>query len=318
MNDFLRSVARHTGAGVLHARGLQTIQVNLGLRCNMACRHCHVAAGPHRQESMTWQTMTEILDLVERSGCRLVDLTGGAPELHPEIRRFVTELRRKQVAVQVRTNLTVHTEPSVAGLAVFFSEQRVRLVGSMPCYLEQNVDLQRGTGTHARSLAALRILNGLGYGVDPGLPLDLVYNPGGPSLPPDQCRLEADYRRELQIRYGVVFTNLLTIANMPIGRFRADLRRQNREADYWNLLRAAFNPGTLEEVMCRNQISIGWDGTLYDCDFNLALGLGLAAVDKHVTHSDPRRLAERLIATGEHCFGCTAGSGSSCRGALVA
>ncbi len=318
MIDFMQEVVHHTGTPELHAAGISTIQVNVGLRCNLECSHCHVGSSPKRQEEMSWATMERILDLVERTGCRFVDLTGGAPELNPHIRRFVKALAKRKVQVQVRTNLTVLLEPEVAGMAEFFKDFQVGLVASMPCYLEKNVDAQRGEGVHADSIKTIRRLNALGYGVQAHLPLNLVYNPGGASLPPPQQRLEADYKRELSSRYGVSFSRLLTITNIPIGRFRADLRREGREEAYWELLRQSFNPSTLDGLMCRTQVSIGWDGTLYDCDFNLALNLPLQ-IDENPGGDldDPAGLGNRSVVTGAHCFACTSGSGSSCAGSLV-
>ncbi|MBF0623677.1 MAG: arsenosugar biosynthesis radical SAM protein ArsS [Magnetococcales bacterium] len=315
-NEFSSHVAQWTGSPDLVSHSVVTIQVNLGLRCNLECHHCHVGASPRRRESMSWATMEQVLALVTRSGCRRVDLTGGAPELNPHLREFITALTGQGATVQVRTNLAVHGEPEAAGLGEFFRDHRVQLVGSLPCYLEQNVDAQRGAGSYRQAIAALRRLNQLGYGLRDDLPLNLVYNPGGASLPPDQERLEQDYRRELQTRFGLIFTRLLTIVNMPIGRFRADLRNRGLEADYWRMLEQSFNPGTLEGLMCREQISVAWDGTLFDCDFNLALGLTLAP-PAHIQACDPGRLVGRPIVTGKHCLGCTAGRGSSCSGALA-
>ncbi|MBF0308289.1 MAG: arsenosugar biosynthesis radical SAM protein ArsS [Magnetococcales bacterium] len=317
LNTFLSHVDRHTGQPGLFCRDLELLQVNLGLRCNLECHHCHVAASPRRKEAMSREVMDQVLALSETSGCRKVDITGGAPELHPHFREFVTALHDRGLEIQVRTNLVVHLEAGMEWVAPLLRDLKVQLVGSMPCYLETNVTAQRGPGVYQGSIMAMRRLNELGYGRSADLRLDLVYNPGGPFLPPMQCRLEADYRRELHTRFGLDFTSLLTIANMPIGRFRADLRQQGREDQYRALLQDAFNPATLEGLMCRHQVSIAWDGTLYDCDFNLALGLPLATANR-LEECRPEVLAQRPIVTGDHCFGCTAGSGSSCRGALVA
>jgi radical SAM/Cys-rich protein len=248
----------------------------------------------------------------------LLDLTGGAPELNPGFQRLVREARRLGHRVQVRTNLAVLSEPGMEDLPRFFRDHRVQLVASLPCYLEENVCAQRGFGVYQRAVDAIRTLNGLGYGVDPALPLDLVYNPGGPFLPPGQRALEADYRRELEKRFGLRFTRLLTIANMPIGRFLEELEQAGKADGYRGLLEGAFNPATVDGLMCRHQLAVGWDGTLYDCDFNLALGIPVAGgVPDHLNAVDHEALAARRVATGEHCFGCTAGSGSSCGGALV-
>jgi radical SAM/Cys-rich protein len=313
MNDFEKGIA-----GGLYSMQIDTLQVNLGLRCNQQCNHCHLEASPQRPEMMEWPVMELVLEAVRSSRCRLVDLTGGAPELNPHFRRFVTDLRRTGCTVQVRTNLTVLLEPGMEGLPEFFREHEAHLVASMPCYLEENVSAQRGKGVYEKSIAVIRRLNALGYGVEPSLPLNLVYNPGGAFLPPLQVALEEDYRRELGNRFGIAFTRLLTITNMPLGRFRAYLSRQSLETSYITLLRKSFNPDTVDGLMCRHQISIGWDGTLYDCDFNLALGLPVNhGAPDHIHAFRPAELWKRRIVTGEHCFGCTAGAGSSCGGALV-
>jgi radical SAM/Cys-rich protein len=227
-------------------------------------------------------------------------------------------LREQNLAVQVRTNLTVHFEPGMETMPEFLRDHEVQLVASMPCYLEKNVRAQRGEGVYEKSVESIRRLNALGYGTRPELQLNLAYNPGGPSLPPDQSSIEADYRRELFKEFGIEFTNLHTITNMPIGRFLADLQSKNKERDYLDLLRNSFNPSTVDGLMCRRQVSVGWDGTLYDCDFNLVLGLPVNhGVPAHIARFDAAAVATREIVTGEHCFGCTAGSGSSCGGALV-
>ena len=316
-NDFEKQIGQITGGG-LHSRQIEILQINLGLRCNQQCLHCHLDASPHRTEMMEWPVMELALHAAANSGCRLVDLTGGAPELNPNFCRFIEALRKNGHAVQVRTNLTVLLEPGMDKIPEFFREHNIRLVASLPCYLEENVSAQRGKGVYEKSITAIRQLNTLGYGKNPELPLSLVYNPGGPFLPPPQSVLEADYRREMDLRFGIGFTHLLTITNMPLGRFQIELGRKNQEQKYLQLLRKSFNPQTVDGLMCRYQISIGWDGTLYDCDFNLALGLP-------VNHGAPDQLKSfrlsdlslRRIVTGEHCYGCTAGAGSSCQGALV-
>lgn len=314
---FDQRVAQEEGRP-LHALDIDTIQVNVGLLCNLQCRHCHVAAGPRRREQMDWETMEYILAEARRVRPRLVDVTGGAPEMNPHFRRFVESLRDDGFSVQVRTNLTVLLEPGYENLAPFMAGHGVGLVGSLPCYLEENVDAQRGAGTYGRSVEALRMLNGLGYGIHEELPLDLVYNPLGPALPPAQAGLEKAYRRELDRRFGIRFTHLHTIANMPIGRFWADLRAQKKDQTYQALLEENFNALTLPGLMCRHLISVDWNGTIHDCDFNLALHLPLSGgTPNHIRDFDPETLARRRIATGRHCFGCTAGCGSSCGGALV-
>jgi len=317
MGDFDARVLRETG-DVLRCVRIETVQVNVGLKCNQQCVHCHLGCSPDRAEMMDWATMKRIVRVAADLRCSLVDVTGGAPELNPHLREFIPALRDGGHPVQVRTNLTVLLEPELNGMPAFYCDYGVRLVASLPCYQEQNVRAQRGPGVYERSVEALRRLNGLGYGSDPSLPLDLVYNPVGPFLPPEQTALETDYRRELNSRFGIAFRKLLTITNMPIGRYAAVLRRQEEERDYCRLLEASFNPRTVEHLMCRHQISIGWDGRLYDCDFNLALGLPVDhGAPSHINDFAGEALATRRIVTGGHCFGCTAGSGSSCKGALA-
>jgi len=317
MNDFEARIAGIAGVG-LHSQKIEALQVNLGLRCNQQCTHCHLGASPGRTEMMQWATMQSVVEASKKAGCRLADLTGGAPEINPSFRRFVLALRQEGLTVQVRTNLTVLLEPGMEEMPGFLRRNQVQLVASMPCYLEENVRAQRGVGTYEKSVAAIKILNDFGYGTDPELPLNLVYNPGGPFLPPPQSALEEDYRRELGQRFGIRFTRLLTITNMPLGRFRNELDRQGRRESYLRLLRDSFNPDTLSGLMCRHQLSVGWDGSLYDCDFNLALGLPVNhGAPDHIINFEPQGLRMRRIVTGDHCFGCTAGSGSSCGGALV-
>ena len=251
--------------------GIETVQVNVGLQCNQSCTHCHLECSPARDEVMDWDTMSTVKAAALRAGVSLVDITGGAPELNPHLRKFIADLQTSGLTVQVRTNLTVLLEESQEGMIEFFRDHAVRLVASMPCYLEQNVTVQRGPEAYQRSIEAIRRLNEAGYGNEDGMQLNLVYNPAGPFLPPDQAELERDYRRELQSRFGINFSHLLTITNMPLGRFRRQLQAEGREEEYIKLLENAFNPATLPGLMCRHQVSVGWDGTLYDCDFNLAL-----------------------------------------------
>jgi radical SAM/Cys-rich protein len=317
MNDFETRVKEIVGDG-LHSLRIEILQVNLGIRCNQECSHCHLEASPQREEAMGWPILERVLETARELRPLLVDLTGGAPELNPHFRSLVKALREKGIPVQVRTNLTVLLEPALEDLPRFFREHEIQLVASMPCYLEENVQAQRGKGVYQKSIAAIRRLNDLGYGRQRDLPLNLVYNPGGPFLPPPQVGLEDDYRRELRERFGISFTRLLTITNMPLGRFQADLRTKNQEKNYLQLLRESFNPQTLPGLMCRNQLSVGWDGTLYDCDFNLALGLPVNhGAPDHIRSFRAPELRSRRIVTGEHCFACTAGAGSSCAGALV-
>lgn len=316
MNPF-ESKLRETGRQGLIANDIATMQVNVGSRCNQQCVHCHVQASPERTEIMEWETMERILEASEIIGCSRFDITGGAPELNPHFRRFASSLRDRGYEVQVRTNLSVFEEPGMADMPEFYRESGVELIASMPCYLEENVCAQRGEGTYEKSISALRRLNALGFGVDPSLRLSLVYNPGGPFLPPDQFALERDYRRELRERFGISFTNLLAITNMPIGRFLEDLERNSQAIPYLTLLEDSFNPGTLDDLMCRHQINIRWDGTLYDCDFNMALDLPIVIDGRSTIHDiHLPSLIARQVLTGSHCFGCTAGQGSSCGGAL--
>lgn len=319
MNEFARRVEQIRG-GPLTARDLGTLQVNVGLRCNQRCTHCHVDASPGRNERMSWRTMLLVLDLARRARPKLVDITGGAPELNPNLKRFIAALRADGHNVQVRTNLTVLLEPAMRGMMQFYRDHGVKLVASFPCYMRPEVDIVRGTGVFEKSLDALRRLNSIGYGKDPALVLDLVFNPEKDFLPAPQSELEEEYRRELD-RLKITFNSLLTITNMPVGRFRQQLRRQKREESYMRLLTENFNPRTLDRLMCLGQIDVGWDGTIYDCDFNLGLNIPsrLPAVSRqrpHVGDFDPARHSTRAITTGDHCFGCTAGAGSSCGGAL--
>ncbi|MFQ5512032.1 MAG: arsenosugar biosynthesis radical SAM (seleno)protein ArsS [Candidatus Krumholzibacteriia bacterium] len=317
MNDFDVQVREATNDD-LRCADISTIQVNVGLKCNLQCVHCHVASSPKRKETMNRETMETIVEVAGRTNCKTVDITGGAPELNPNFRRFVEALTGAGVSVMVRTNLTVLLEPGMESMPEFFKRYRVELVASLPCYLQENVDHQRGDGVFEGSVEAIRRLNAIGYGRQEELMLSLVYNPVGPHLPPDQSSLEADYRSELRERYGLSFSKLITITNMPIGRYVGDLKKQKKYDEYMRLLRESFNPSTLEGLMCRHQINVDWDGNIYDCDFNLALKLPVDhGAPTHIRDFDPAAHARRRITTGNHCFGCTAGSGSSCGGALV-
>ncbi|MDK1031573.1 MAG: arsenosugar biosynthesis radical SAM protein ArsS [Planctomycetia bacterium] len=317
MNTFEDMVRGITGDG-LQSDEIDIVQVNVGFRCNQQCTHCHLDCSPQRRESMQWATMELVLHALQSLRSPLVDLTGGAPELNPHVPRFIAALRKARHRVQLRTNLTVLLEPGMETMPEFLKQHQVQLVASMPCYLERNVRAQRGPSVYEKSIEAIRRLNGLGYGCRPGLALDLVYNPVGPFLPPSQDALEADYREDLGKRFGIKFSRLLTITNMPIGRFGDILRKGNRYVDYMQLLRESFNPRTIDDLMCRHQITVDWMGTIYDCDFNLALGMPVDhGAPDNVLEFEPSALLARRIVTGEHCFGCTAGFGSSCRGALV-
>jgi radical SAM/Cys-rich protein len=308
----------------LAARGLPplrrgrttTLQVNVGLRCDLACHHCHVEAGPKRREALDDRLAARVLAvLAAEPAVGTLDLTGGAPELNPHFRALVRGARALGRRVIDRCNLTVLFEPGQEDTADFLAREGVDVVASLPCYTASNVDAQRGKRVYERSLEALRRLNALGYG--DGLRLDLVYNPLGATLPPPQAQLEADYRRELAA-LGVRFDRLLTITNMPIKRFARDLARRGESEAYLSLLVNHFNPGTVDGLMCRHTLSVAWDGSLYDCDFNQALALPLAGRPRSLFELDAVAALESLaVATGAHCFGCTAGAGSSCGGALT-
>lgn len=315
---FDRALADH-GCGLLTRSEVVTLQINVGKLCNQACHHCHVDAGPKRSEMMREEVAERVLELLAASpSIKTVDITGGAPELNPNFRRLVIASRESSRDVIDRCNLTVLLEPGMEDMAEFLAWNQVRIVASLPCYTEENVDAQRGRGVFAKSIRALRSLNALGYGkLDSALGLDLVYNPLGPNVPPDQGRLEADYKKQLRERFGIEFHHLFTLTNMPISRFGETLQRNGTYAAYMDLLSEKFNPSTVPEVMCRSLISVGWDGWLYDCDFNQMLEIGLRPGRLTVWHVESfRQLAGQPISTGMHCFGCTAGSGSSCGGAL--
>jgi radical SAM/Cys-rich protein len=312
MNNFEEKITAHIGKDGLFGDTIDVLQVNVGLKCNQNCLHCHLDCSPKRPEMMGWPIMKMILGAVEASRCRLVDITGGAPELNPLFKRFVNALAEKGCPVQVRTNLTVLEEPGLEDLPYFLKEHRVRLVASLPCYTTENVCAQRGQGVFEKSIEALKRLNALGYGNEDSLTLNLVYNPGGAFLPSPQLSLEEDYRRELFEQFRIAFTHLLTITNVPLGRFRKELIRNSQLAPYMELLRESFNPSTIRGLMCRHQVSVGWDGKLYDCDFSLAIGLPVNhGAPDHIQSFSPHELQNRRIMTGEHCFACTAGSGSS-------
>jgi radical SAM/Cys-rich protein len=311
---------RATDFPPIRRKRLETLQVNLGYRCNQSCTHCHVAAGPNRTEQMSPQNVAVVLAFLARQRIATLDLTGGAPELHPLFRETVARARTLGVRVIDRCNLTILEEPGQEGLAEFLAGERVEIVASLPCYLEANVDRQRGKGVFETSIQGLRRLNALGYGrADTGLVLNLVYNPQGPSLPPSQSSLEADYKRELRARYGIVFDRLYTLTNMPIQRFGSMLISKGRFNEYMALLRNAYQESNLDGVMCRSLLSVDWQGFVYDCDFNQMLGLPLGQGHRprtHLSHLDVDALEGLPIRVADHCYGCTAGQGSSCGGAL--
>jgi radical SAM/Cys-rich protein len=300
---------------------LETLQVNVGYVCNQTCLHCHVNAGPTRTESMTLDTVDLVLRYLDASGAAVVDVTGGAPELNPHFRHLVREVRRRGARVIDRCNLTILREPGQEDLAEFLAAHGVEIVASLPCYTEELVDRQRGKGVYESSIAGIRKLNALGYARDgTGLTLDLVYNPQGPSLPPPQQKLEADYKRILGEQFGIVFNRLYTLANMPIQRFGSTLVTKGQFNTYMQLLRSAHREDNLDSVMCRSMISIDWRGYVYDCDFNQMLGLPLSVAGRARTHLNDvlgRDLTGNPIVVRDHCYGCTAGQGSSCGGALA-
>ena len=316
-NEFDERVDSYCGQP-LRARSLETMQVNIGLTCDLACRHCHVESSPQRTEQMTWPTMKLVLEAAKRANVKTLDITGGAPEMNPNFRRFVMIARCHDLRILVRTNLTIMLREGYRNLPSFYHVNGVHLVASLPCYLPENVKRQRGTHVYEDSVEVIKRLNAVGYGRREDLPLDLVYNPPGPALPPDQAELESAYRKALETRFGLQFTRLIAITNMPIGRFVLDLERSGEHERYLQLLRESFNPETIAGLMCRSQIHVSWDGTLHDCDFNYALGLPTdKSAPRHIRDLDRSALLHRRIVTGEHCFGCTAGHGSSCGGALA-
>ena len=318
MNRFTARLAQENVV-VRRARP-EILQVNVGKLCNLTCVHCHVNAGPKRKEIMSRETIDRIIGWLAKTDIPIVDLTGGAPEMIPDFRYFVEQVKALQPSRHIidRCNLTILLEHGYEDLAGFFAEHSVEIIASMPCYSAQNVNAQRGEGVFEGSIAALQLLNSLGYGIDPELPLHLIYNPVGAFLPPSQVKLEADYKRELKKHFGIVFNKLYTLTNLPIGRFASYLRHNNKLDEYMNLLIEAFNPGTIDGLMCRNTISVGWRGEVYDCDFNQQLGMQWKnGAPIFLWDVDPNEIDNREIMTGDHCFGCTAGAGSSCGGAIV-
>ncbi len=322
MNRFDQLLARHDRQ--LHRAALHTLQVNVGRRCNQTCHHCHVDAAPWRTEMMDSGTAGRVMDWIRRHRPAVVDITGGAPELNEHFRLLVETARACNCHVIDRNNLTIIEAEAFGWLPDFLAANEVEVIASLPCYLGENVDAQRGDGVFAKSIRALHKLNAVGYGTR--LPLNLVYNPLGAKLPPPQADLEAEYKTELRSRYGLEFTRLFTITNQPIARFAEDLRAKGQLDAYLDLLANAFNPATLDGLMCRTTLSVGWQGEVYDCDFNQMLGLHLdpvadrAKVRKaplYLWDVHPEKLAESCIQTGNHCLACAAGAGSSCGGALM-
>ena len=313
----------HTDFPSLRRRSVGTLQLNLGYRCNQSCLHCHVNAGPNRTESMSAETMDAVLRFLSASPeVHTLDLTGGAPELNPGFRRIVTAARERGLKVIDRCNLTILEEPGFEELAGFLAAHRVEVIASLPCYLEDNVNKQRGNGVFGASIRGLQRLNALGYAKDgSGLTLNLVYNPQGASLPPPQAALEADYRRHLGEHFGVGFNHLFTLANMPIQRFGSTLISKGQFNTYMQMLRGAHQDANLEHVMCLSTLSVDWQGYVYDCDFNQQLGMPVARDGRprvHISELGADLLGDAAIRVADHCFGCTAGQGSSCGGALGA
>jgi radical SAM/Cys-rich protein len=317
-NIFDRMLAQHRLP--LRRRVPEIFQVNVGKLCNLTCIHCHVNAGPKRKEIMTRETIDRVIDWVGETDIPAIDLTGGAPEMIPDFRHLIARIRDLQPPRRIidRCNLTILLDPRFKGIAEFLAQNQVEIVASMPCYQPKNVNEQRGEGVFDASIEALRLLNRLGYGVRSELPLHLVYNPNGDFLPSPQEELEAEYKRELAVHFGITFNHLYTIANLPIARFASWLRHRGKYQAYLELLIAAFNPATVESLMCRNTISVSWTGQVYDCDFNQMLNLPLGGRrPSYLWDLNPDNFEGNAIATGSHCFGCTAGSGSSCGGALT-
>jgi radical SAM/Cys-rich protein len=319
MNPFAAKLAEQS-LPLRHTR-TEVLQVNVGKLCNLTCVHCHVNAGPKRKEIMTRGTIDRVIDWLAETDIPTVDLTGGAPEMIPDFRYFVARLKSLTPPRHImdRCNLTILLEPGFEDYAAFLAEHEVEIVASMPCYSPDNVNAQRGDGVFDASIKALQLLNSLGYGREPKLPLHLVYNPNGAFLPGPQAELEADYKRELRDHFGIEFNSLYTITNLPVSRFASYLKNNNKLADYMQLLIENFNPSTIEGLMCRNTINVSWTGEVFDCDFNQMLKMHWRDGDRalHLWDIDPDAVENREVLTGEHCFGCTAGAGSSCGGALL-
>jgi radical SAM/Cys-rich protein len=317
-NRFAQKLTEHSMS--LRRARPEILQVNVGKLCNLTCVHCHVNAGPKRKEIMSRETIDRIICWLAKTDIPIVDLTGGAPEMIPDFRYFIEQVKSLQPDRHIidRCNLTILLQRGYQDLAAFLARNKVEIIASMPCYSPGNVNAQRGEGVFEGSIAALQLLNLLGYGIDPDLPLHLVYNPVGAFLAPSQIELETDYKRELKQHFGIVFNSLYALTNLPIGRFASYLRHNNKLDEYMELLIQAFNPATIHGLMCRNTISVGWRGEVYDCDFNQQLemqwnnGAPISLWDV-----DPEKIENRKIMTGNHCFGCTAGAGSGCGGAIL-
>jgi radical SAM/Cys-rich protein len=317
--SFAATLAAHS-LTLRHTR-TEILQVNVGKLCNLTCVHCHVNAGPKRKEIMTRETIDRVIDWLAKNDVGTIDLTGGAPEMIPDFRYFVERLKALTPPRHIidRCNLTILLEPGFEDYAEFLARHKVEIIASMPCYSPQNVNAQRGDGVFDGSIKALQLLNSLGYGSDPTLPLHLVYNPNGAFLPGPQAELEADYKRELKEHFRIVFNSLFTITNLPVSRFASYLKNNNMLADYMLLLKESFNTATVEGLMCRNTINVSWTGEVFDCDFNQMLKMQWRDADRgmFLWDVDLASVEGREILVGNHCFGCTAGAGSSCGGALV-
>jgi radical SAM/Cys-rich protein len=316
MNQFEKHLKQHGLS--LHRSKLRTLQINVGRKCNQTCRHCHVDAAPWRTEMISAEDAKRVGAWIQEHRPEIVDITGGAPELCEHFRYFVETAKAVGAHVMDRNNLTIIETKAFAWLPEFLAQHEVEVVASLPCYLGENVDAQRGDGVFEKSIAALQKLNHQGYGINPRLPLSLVYNPIGAKLPPPQVELEQDYKEELRTRYNIEFTRLYTITNQPIARFAEDLREQGKWDEYLELLANAFNPTTVDGLMCRGTLSVGWRGELYDCDFNQMLNMQLRnGKPLYLWDVTPAMLENREIMTGNHCLACTAGAGSSCTGATI-
>lgn len=315
--NFSQALNKH-GTRVLKRVQVRDVQINVGKLCNQACNHCHVDAGPKRTEIMTWTTMAKIIDWCLVNEIKTVDITGGAPELNPNFRRLVDACLSLGTQVTSRSNLTVFFESGEEDLPNWYAERRIKLICSLPCYTKENLESQRGKGVFDKSIRALQLLNELGYGSNPELALDLVYNPGGAFLPPPQQTLEQTYKTRLFEDFGVVFNNLYALTNLPISRFRHYLERRGELFDYMDLLSSSFNPATIDGLMCRHIISVDWQGRIYDCDFNQMLDISAGwRKPSYLWDLHFNDIVNQKIALDSHCFGCTAGAGSSCTGTLA-
>ncbi len=303
----------------LKRKQIDTLQLNITRKCNQACIHCHVNAGPTKTEEMSLELIHRVLDLLDRdSSIKTIDITGGAPELNSNFRYLIRELKKRNKNIIDRCNLTVLLESGQEDTAKFLAQNNVTIIASLPCYLEKNVDSQRGSSIYKKSIQVLKRLNELGYGKAEGrLILNLVYNPGGAFLPGNQKELEVDYKRVLLEEHGITFNRLLTITNMPINRYAEVLQKEGQYEEYCNLLVSSFHPGNADRIMCKSQVSVGWDGVLYDCDFNQALGISILSDRNTILELESFSEVTKSIFFGTHCYGCTAGCGSSCQGSLA-